>query len=136
MCPYGICRTTIFELLDTQASGELALEVPIESTDEQGVLVGTPQAQLTILLPDRKPFAKELVLIRNTDSSRERWYKTDEVGKVDVELPSDPAIAVIVHRNKVFRYSLSQHCSAPNPSSYVDLECHVLARGSIVLGLP
>jgi hypothetical protein len=135
-CPYGICKTTIFEFLDTQVSGEVALEVPFHATDRHGISIGAPKAQLAVVLSDGRPYAKELVLIRNTDVSRERWYRTDEEGEVEVELPDDPMVAVIVHRERVFRYSLAKHCPAPSTSTYVDLECHVLARGPIVLRLP
>lgn len=135
-CPYSICKTTIFEVLGARASGELVLDLPVKSTDEYGLLVGAPRVPLSVVLADHKPFAKAQVLIRNAEASREQWVETDGEGRVDVVLLSDPTIAVIVHRGRVFRYSLSQRCLAPGGSSYADLECHAVARGSIVLELP
>ena len=135
-CPYGVCKTTIFELLDTQVSGEVALNVRVHATDRQGILLGAPKAQLAIVLPDGRPYAKALVLIRNTDASRERWYKTNDDGEVEVELPGDPTVAVIAHRERVYRYSLAKRCPTPSTSRYVDLECHARRRRPIVLNLP
>ena len=132
-CPYGICKTTVFEVLGTRASGDLVLQVPITSTDEGGVLIGAPRVQLSIALKDHVRYAKAQVLVRNADASRERWYTADGEGRLDVDLLSDPTIVVIVHEGNVFRYALSQRCPAPNAFGQTDIECHSVARGPIVL---
>jgi hypothetical protein len=94
-CPYGICKTTVREIAGARSPAELTVVVPPRPTDELGMLVGAPVAQISVVSKDQ-PIASATILVRDEQAIRQEWYTTDAHGAANVQLPSDPAVIVIM----------------------------------------
>jgi len=100
LCPYGLCATTVCEILGTSAPSELELLVPVNPTDLSGEVVAAPRVNLVVVTPTG-PAGGARLLVRDPEARREEWYRTDENGRAQIELPTDPSVVVVVYGGKV-----------------------------------
>ncbi len=70
---------------------------------------------MQVVRPDGKPAAGADVHVRDRDATLhlERWYTTDEAGRVTIEQVSDPIVVVIVYKDTLT--SLEIGSGAVNP---------------------
>lgn len=100
-CPYGLCQTTIRELLGSNAPPELTLKAPGNPTDLHGQNIGGARIHLVLEVPGGKALGA-YVLVRDPEAFWEQWYVADKDGSADFELPCDPAVVVVVYQGKVY----------------------------------
>jgi hypothetical protein len=136
-CPYGLCQTTVTEVLGERLTGVLTLQVPMKPLDGQGVVVGARETVITVLSNESKPLSDVALLIRNFDATWERWSITDARGTVKVALGNEPAVALIVRETRVLRYLLAARCdpgTAGAGAGYVS--CERTGSGRVALTIP
>jgi hypothetical protein len=100
--PYGLIQTKIDEFLVGSKPRNVVMTVQFLATHGYGDVVTVPQSwtHLQVVRPDGKPAAGADVHVRDRDATLylERWYRTDEEGRVTIEQVSDPAVVVIVYK--------------------------------------
>jgi hypothetical protein len=116
--PYGTLQTKIDEFLVGSKPRDVIVTVQLLGTHGYGdvVTVGPKLwTHLQVVRPDGKPAGGADVHVRDRDATLylERWYTTDEEGRVTIEEVSDPTIVVIVYKDTLT--SLEIGSGAVNP---------------------
>jgi hypothetical protein len=109
-CPYGVCQTTVREFFGSQFLPEMELQVTVKPTDEVGQLVNAKKIRLVLQSKNQATLEGLHILVRNPSATRGERYVTDRKGNVDIELPSDPAIIVVVQDKKALLYRIGTTC--------------------------
>jgi hypothetical protein len=105
-CPYGLCRTLVREFLGSDILSELTLQVSVNPTDLYGETVGGTRVRLMLETPHVKVDGVH-ILVRDPEAKWEKWYVADAEGSAEVELPTDPAVIVVIYGSKVFTQQVS-----------------------------
>ena len=115
--PYGTLQTKVDEFLVGSKPRDVVVTVQFLATHGYGDVVTVPKSwtHLQVVRPDGKPAAAANVLVRDHDATLylERWYTTDEEGRVTIERVGDPTIVVIVYKDTLT--SLEIGSGAVNP---------------------
>ncbi len=115
--PYGLIQTKIDEFLVGSKPRNIVVTVQFLATHGSGDVVTVPKTwtQVQVVRPDGKPAAGADVHVRDRDATLhlERWYTTDEAGRVTIEQVSDPIVVVIVYKDTLT--SLEIGSGAVNP---------------------
>lgn len=108
-CPYGFCATLTREVSGSDLAAELRLNVHVKATDLEGELVDSRRISLMVEI-DRRDTSVAHLLVRDPQALREVWYTLAAGGTVNVTLPSDPAVVVVVRGQCVTTYQLASKC--------------------------
>src|SRR5271156_4017440 len=116
--PYGLLQTKIDEFLVGSNPRNVVVTVQFLATHGYGdvVTVGPKSwTHLQVVRPDGKPAARADVLVRDRDATLylERWYTTDEEGRVTIARVADPTIAVIVYQDTLTSLELAAGVANP-----------------------
>ena len=111
-CPYGLCKTSVYELLKTDIPASLTLTASVQPTDMNGRIVDA--AKITILVVDNqdKPVPGAQVLIRDPEAKWNDWYTTSSDGKISVSLPFEPSTAVVLYQGKLWTVVVALKCAS------------------------
>ena len=109
--PYGLWETQVREFLVREEPIRLVLKVEPRPTHGNGDIttIGTQKLSLRVLQPDGRSAANALVLVRDKDATLhlERWYRSDDSGRVTVEAIGNPVVVVVVFGKMLFTHEIS-----------------------------
>ncbi|WP_353071991.1 carboxypeptidase regulatory-like domain-containing protein [Tunturiibacter gelidiferens] len=103
-CPYGLCQTTVRELMVKSESFDLKLPLAVMPTSGNTVTIGHIKHR-DVEVQDRagKPIPAVAVLVRDATAQHERWYKTGANGLTTIDVPPGVEMTVVAvgHGNLV-----------------------------------
>lgn len=102
-CPYGICQTTVREVIVANQPVDLKLSLKVLPTVGNAFTVGRiERRRVEVLDSDGRPVTSAQVLVRDAAAQHQRWYQTGVDGKVEIALPHGLETTVIaVHQGRL-----------------------------------
>lgn len=135
-CPYGICETVTRDVVvGSSAPVALRLELPVKGTDRDGELVDAPRARFRVEAEGVRT-SRIRVLVRDPEAHWEAWYPVAADGGVEVMLPSDPAVLVVVRDHCVTTFEVASQCSPRQPPDSSFSSCLAVDHQSVRVPVP